>query len=112
MKLSVFRLLALFSAVLMLPTANDISGQPSTLFEDEARDLGREAYIYGYPLVTMEMTRRVMTNVSRPLGPHAPMAQFANLRRYPDASSKDVTMPNADTLYSSAFLDLSKEPYV
>ena len=24
---------------------------------------GVDAYIYGYPLVTMEMTRRVMTNV-------------------------------------------------
>jgi hypothetical protein len=34
------------------------------------------------------------------------------LRAYPNASFKDVTAPNADTLYSSAFLDLSKEPYV
>ena len=40
------------------------------------------------------------------------MGQFANARTYPDASFKDVTAPNADTLYSSAWLDLSKEPYV
>ena len=26
--------------------------------------LATDAYIYGYPLVTMEMTRRVMTNVA------------------------------------------------
>jgi hypothetical protein len=40
------------------------------------------------------------------------MDQFANLREYPDASFKDVTAPNADTLYSSAFLEVTREPYV
>ena len=40
------------------------------------------------------------------------MGQFANARTYPDASFKDVTAPNADTLYSSAWLDLAKEPYI
>src|SRR5580658_11061387 len=58
------------------------------------------------------MTRRVGTNTEKPVGVHAPINQFANLRAYPNASFKDVTAPNADTLYSSAFLDLSKEPYV
>ena len=86
-------------------------GQPA-LSEKQARDLGVEAYIYGYPLVTMEMTRRVVTNVAAPEGAHAPMGQFANLREYPNASFRDITAPNADTLYSSAFLDLTKEPYV
>jgi hypothetical protein len=79
---------------------------------DEAAAIGTEAYIYGYPLVTMEMTRRVMTNVTRPEGQHAPMGQFANLREYPTAAFRDVTAPNADTLYSAAWLDLSREPYV
>ena len=40
------------------------------------------------------------------------MGQFVNAREYPDAAFKDVTAPNADTLYSIAWLDLSKEPYV
>ena len=40
------------------------------------------------------------------------MGQFANAREYPNATFKDVTAPNADTLYSAAWLDLSKEPYV
>src|SRR5262245_5809861 len=70
-----------------------------------------DAYIYGYPLVTMEMTRRLMTNVAKPAGEYAPMGQFANLRGYPPASNHTVTTPNADTLYSIAWLDLSKEPY-
>jgi hypothetical protein len=80
--------------------------------EEEAARLGVEAYIYGYPLVTMEMTRRVGTNTATPKGAHGPMGQFANLREYPTPAFKDVTAPNADTLYSSAFLDLAKEPYI
>jgi hypothetical protein len=71
-----------------------------------------EAYIYGYPLVTMEMTRRVITNAVKPEGTHAPMGQFVNLREYPTAAFKEVTAPNADTLYSSAWLDLSQEPWI
>lgn len=85
---------------------------PDQAKEKEALEIGTEAYIYGYPLVTMEMTRRVTTNVAKPEGLHAPMGQFANAREYPTAAFKDVTAPNADTLYSSAWLDLAKEPYV
>lgn len=73
---------------------------------------GKEAYIYGYPLVTIEMTRRVMTNVAEPKGTHGPMRQFVKMRQYPTAAFKDVTAPNADTLYTVAWLDLSKEPWV
>jgi uncharacterized protein (TIGR03000 family) len=83
-----------------------------SLSEEEAFQLGTEAYIYGYPLITMEMTRRVMTNAATPKGAHAPMGQFYYARTYPDASFKDVTAPNADTLYSTAWLNLAKEPYV
>ncbi|HVY56152.1 MAG TPA: DUF1254 domain-containing protein [Thermodesulfobacteriota bacterium] len=96
----------------VFPAAVNSSAQTSKLSEQAALTLGTEAYIYGYPLVTMEMTRRVMTNAAEPKGSHAPMYQFANLRQYPNASFKDVTAPNADTLYSAAWLDLSKEPYV
>ena len=40
------------------------------------------------------------------------MGQLARARRYPNAAFKDVTAPNADTLYTMVWLDLSKEPYV
>src|SRR5262249_15259451 len=43
------------------------------LTEKEALELGTEAYVYGYPLVTVEMTRRVMTNAAEPKGMHGPM---------------------------------------
>jgi hypothetical protein len=74
--------------------------------------LATDAYVYGYPLVTMEMTRRVVTNVARPEGTRAPMGQLIKLREYPNASFRDVTAPNADTLYTTAFVDVGNEPWV
>src|SRR5260370_768432 len=86
--------------------------RPDKNGEEAALKAGVEAYIYGYLLVTMEITRRVMTNAAEPKYNHAPMGQFFNARTYPDASFRDVTAPNADTLYSLAWLDLAREPYV
>lgn len=74
--------------------------------------LATDAYVYGYPLVTMEMTRRVLTNVAAPEGTKAPMGQLIKMRHYPDASFKDVTAPNADTLYTTSFFEVDKEPWV
>lgn len=74
--------------------------------------LATDAYIYGYPLVTMEMTRRVITNVPAVEGTRGPMGQFIKLRQYPDSSFRDVTAPNADTLYTTAWIDVGKEPWV
>ena len=71
-----------------------------------------DAYIYGYPLVTMELTRRSFTNVVKPDGKNAPMGYFVNVPKYPPASDKRVTAPNADTLYSTAWIDVGKEPYI
>jgi hypothetical protein len=79
---------------------------------EEAKATAAEAYIYGYPLVTMEYTRRVLTNVAEPAGTKAPMGQIIRLREYPTAKFRDVTAPNADTLYTTAFIDVTKEPYV
>jgi hypothetical protein len=74
--------------------------------------LATDAYVFGYPLVTMEMTRRVITNVAAPVGTKAPMGQIIKLREYPNSSFRDVTAPNADTLYTTAFFDVGKEPWV
>jgi len=79
---------------------------------EEAVSDAVDAYIYGYPLVTMDMTRKQITNVSVPDDRHAPVGQIVKMRSYPDASFKSVTAPNADTLYTSAFFDVSQEPWV
>jgi hypothetical protein len=80
--------------------------------EVEARQLGTEAFVYGYPLVIMTSVKEVMTNVSAPEGFHAPLGQFGHMRQFPDASVKGVAKPDVDTLYSFAWLDLSQEPYL
>jgi hypothetical protein len=71
-----------------------------------------DAYVYGYPLVTMEMTRRLLTNVAQVEGTRGPMGQVIKMRAYPDASFRDVTAPNADTLYTTSFFDVGDEPWV
>jgi hypothetical protein len=102
----------LLIAVAVSHTAAQEGASTATLSADEATAIATDAYVYGYPLVTVEMTRRVLTNVVAPVGLRTPMGRFINAREYPTAAFKDVTAPNADTLYSSAFLDLSKEPYI
>jgi hypothetical protein len=89
-----------------------VADDKAVLTEQEAAQIGKDAYVFGYPLVTMEMTRRVMTNAVVSKDNHAPMGQFHHARTYPNASFRDVTAPNADTLYSTAWLDVSREPYV
>ena len=74
--------------------------------------IASDAYVFGYPLVTMEMTRRIITNVEAPKGTRGPMGTLIKLREYPDASFRDVTAPNADTLYTTAFFDVGSEPWV
>lgn len=101
------RTLIAWAAILCLTGAS--FAQPSP---DEARAIAQEAYVYGYPLVTMEMTRRVMTNVAQSQGTRAPMNTLVRLRSYPDAKFRDVTAPNADTLYTTGWLDVGKEPWV
>jgi hypothetical protein len=72
----------------------------------------RDAYTYAYPLVTMEYTRRALTNTIAPQGFSAPMGQFVRMRQYPDAQFRAVTAPNADTLYTQAWFDVTKEPWI
>lgn len=88
---------------------NPVSGASSS---QVTSDLATEAYIYAYPLVLMDVTRRAMTNVARSGESTAPVNQFGNMRKFPDPTMTAVVSPNADTLYSFAFLDLSKEPMI
>jgi hypothetical protein len=79
---------------------------------EEAVSIASDAYVYGYPLVTMDMTRKRLTNVAAPDAGHAPVGQLLKLRTYPAVDNHAVTAPNADTLYTMTWLDLSKEPWI
>ncbi|MFB7275493.1 DUF1254 domain-containing protein [Streptomyces hydrogenans] len=82
--------------------------------DESMEKLATEAWIYGYPLVTAAVTKSVMTAVPArdDARRKAPLNQFCYMRTTPDASFTEVVSPNADTLYSSAWLDLSDEPLV
>ncbi len=78
----------------------------------EAKQIAEEAYIYGYSLITTEVTRVQMSNVAKTEGLKAPTGQFINVPRYPPGDFRGVSAPNADTLYSLAWVDVGKEPMV
>ncbi len=81
--------------------------------EQEAHAIGVDAYLYFYSLVTMDVTRLQLTNVEPNTVPlHNPMNMFANVPAYPSADTRVVVRPNFDTLYSSGWLDLTKEPMI
>src|ERR1700746_1943237 len=84
----------------------------SGLLEDEALNLGIDSYIYGYPLVLMDLTRAISTNASRPSARAAPVNQFCHVKIVPDHTMTTVIRPNTDTLDSFAWLDIAKEPIV
>ena len=95
---------------LTLRAANDKALAP--LSEDQAAEVAEDAYVFGYPLVLMDVTKAVSTAVPKPEGTKAPINQFAHVRAFPDATYTDIVSPNADTLYSLAWLDVAKEPMV
>ena len=81
--------------------------------ESELASIATEAYVFLYPLVTMELTRKQTTNIEAGRMPgRGPMNEFAHIREFPDADFKVVVRPNFDTLYSSAWLDLTTEPVI
>ncbi|MDM0047701.1 DUF1254 domain-containing protein [Variovorax sp. J22R115] len=84
-----------------------------TISEKEAQEISVDAYIYCYPLVTMDLTRLQSTNIEpgKQFG-KGPMNMFVNIPAYPPADLKVVVRVNFDTLYSIAWLDLTEEPQV
>jgi hypothetical protein len=105
-------LLALAGGVLLgaLP-APAATQEPLTA--EQTNEIAVEAYIYFYPLVTMDVTRRQLTNIEagKMVG-RGPMNTFSHIREYPAADFKEVVRPNFDTLYSSSWLDLTAEPVI
>ncbi len=78
----------------------------------EAQQIAYDATVYGFPLVIMDLTRQVFTAVPAPNAYGAPANQFGNKKVFPDATFTNVVNPNADTLYSSAWIDTAKEPVI
>lgn len=90
-----------------------VSHAQSKVTPEEAHAIGVEAYVYFYPLLTMDITRKQFTNIEpgKEFG-KGPMNMFVSVPQYPPADFKGVVRSNFDTLYSIAWLDLTKEPLV
>jgi len=101
------------SGVALLAMLAAPAGAESAITEQEAHAIGVDAYVYFYPLVTMDLTRKQSTNIEPGKEPgKGPMNTFTNVPEYPPADYRTVVRVNFDTLYSIAWLDLTKEPMV
>jgi hypothetical protein len=94
------------------PVHTEAAETQSSVSEEEAYAIGVDAYLYFYPLVTMDITRKQISNIEPGKGFGGPMNTFVNIAAYPTADMRAVVRPNFDTLYSSGWLDLTKEPMI
>ena len=83
------------------------------LTDEEAQSIAQEAYIYFYPLVIMDVSRKHFTNIEPDkMFARGPMNTFSHARTFPPATFRGANHANFDTLYSVGWLDLTKEPVV
>jgi hypothetical protein len=104
----------LIAAFVTFATALTVPALAETpLSEQQAHAIGVDAYLYFYPLISMDVTRKQFTNLEpgKEIG-RGPMNAIWNVPTYPPASDKGVVRYNFDTLYSVGWLDTNKEPMV
>ena len=88
--------IALASLSILLVTARLVAAQK--ISEQEAYDIGVEAYVYFYPLISMDVTRRVTTNIEPgKVEGFGPMNAFNAIRTFPPADLRAVVRINFDT---------------
>src|SRR5215510_1316760 len=70
----------------------DLKALKDDVREEVAYLLGMESYVYGYPLVMMDVTREVLTAAPAPNaeGTAAPINQLAKMPHYVDPTFKNV----------------------
>ena len=97
---------AVVCAATLLPVEKAAAAQQTLA----AQSLLEQAYLYAFPLVLMDATRKVSTNTETPNSTRAPINQFIHAEKLADAASRAVVTPNVDTIYTQAFLDVGSEP--
>src|SRR3954464_7313896 len=107
------RLLVALAVLLALAPAADSAKGAAAPTRDEAVQAGREAYLYGFPLIDFLRIRRENTSVRAPdQRGNAPVNFFSHAPAFARPQDRTVVAPNVDTLYSIAQLDLGKGPIV
>ena len=91
-----------------------VASADATSDYNNAYALGTQAYEYGVPLLDMQrvFSSTTANTVCNHINGHGPVNQFCSIRKLATAAETTVNAPNDDTPYSSAFLDLSKQPMV
>jgi hypothetical protein len=104
------------AALVAAPSAAPATGAgaaPATPTHDEAVQAGRDAYLYGFPLIDFLRIRRENTSVKAPdERGNAPLNFFSHAPSFAEPRDRTVVAPNVDTLYSIAQVDLGKGPIV
>ncbi|WP_436792408.1 DUF1254 domain-containing protein [Bordetella petrii] len=95
-----------------LVSETPVAASQSALSAEELQDIAVDAYLYAYPMVLMEATRRASTQVQTSLAGKAPMNQFGHRTVFPDPGATDVAWPSTDMLYSSLWYDVSRQPLI
>ncbi len=96
-----------------LALAGSTPAKAEAVTEQQAYEIGIEAYVYLQPLIMMDVTRRLSINLPAGVKPGmGPVNIFHHMRTFPPADFREVVRPNFDTLYSTAWLDLTQEPMV
>ena len=93
-----------------LTSQTSVASTGPAVSAEALQDIAVDAYLYAYPMVLMEATRRASTQVPKPLAGKAPMNQFGHRTVFPEPGSTDVGWPSADMLYSSLWYDVSRQP--
>ena len=89
------RVIAGLALFVMMTWGVDGASAQDAVSPQEAIEIATDAYIYGYSLITTEITRVQMSNVPKLEGLRGPMNQFTNAKRYPPADYRGVSAPNA-----------------
>ncbi|HEX3759729.1 MAG TPA: DUF1254 domain-containing protein [Kofleriaceae bacterium] len=88
------------------PATPPAAPSPTTVVDPAAR--AEQAALYALPLVIMDLTREQF--FADPLGAEVTPDRFLHIPILGNPSFRTVVRPNVDTLYSTAWLDLSAEP--
>ena len=103
------------SILILLITASLVftsCSKKSDVTPEEAQQIAKEAYIYGYPMVdSYRIMYAYFVNKDDPEY-KAPFNQIKNIPRVFTPEDKAVVSPNSDTPYSMLGLDLRAEPMV
>jgi hypothetical protein len=102
--------LFLFTACNSKPQENTMS--PAGPSPAEIRAIAKEAYIYGFPVVTNYRTMHRQAIDKSNSDYRAPFNQVASLASAATPDDKFIVTPNSDTPYSVLWMDLRAEPLI